>query len=115
MDFEAKKQRALFLLAQTGIWKSNYAPPFVRLLWRFRFNCPPPHFLPYYVVFLDYAFYFGLAWGAIMWLLQWHTGSTDLMMALLQMLSAGVLFGFFMAGYYAFGRRYYRLPKWKDV
>ncbi|MNC25284.1 hypothetical protein D3C75_733660 [compost metagenome] len=63
MDFETKKQRALKLLAKTGMWKSTYAPPYVNLLWRFNFRCRPPHFVPFYMTFLNFSLYFGVLWG----------------------------------------------------
>ncbi|AYN28311.1 hypothetical protein D8682_15800 [Buttiauxella sp. 3AFRM03] len=65
MDFEAKKQRALNLLAKTGMWKSTYAPLYVNLLWRFNFRCRPPHFVPFYMTFLNFSLYFGVLWGEL--------------------------------------------------
>ncbi|SAV25188.1 Uncharacterised protein [Klebsiella variicola] len=34
MDFEARKQKALAIMASRKMWKSNYAPLLIRLLWR---------------------------------------------------------------------------------
>ena len=34
MDFEARKQKALAIMASRKMWKSNYAPPLIRLMWR---------------------------------------------------------------------------------
>lgn len=113
--FEARKQRALNLLAQTGIWKSNYAPPYVKLLWRFHFRCRPPHFVPFYTVFLNMSLFFSISWGGVMWFLQWRYDPYGVEEMLLQMLLAGAMYGFMMATYYAFGRWYYKLPAWEDV
>ncbi len=41
MDFEARKQKALAIMASCKMWKSNYAPLLIRLLWRLGINIPP--------------------------------------------------------------------------
>lgn len=41
MDFEARKQKALAIMASRKMWKSNYAPLLIRLLWRLGINIPP--------------------------------------------------------------------------
>lgn len=33
MDFKERKQKALAIMASRKMWKSNYAPPLIRLLW----------------------------------------------------------------------------------
>ncbi|CAI2006622.1 Uncharacterised protein [Klebsiella pneumoniae] len=40
MDFEARKQKALAIMASRKMWKSNYSPPLIRLLWRLGINIP---------------------------------------------------------------------------
>ncbi|SVL70691.1 Uncharacterised protein [Klebsiella pneumoniae] len=40
MDFEARKQKALAIMASRKMWKSNYAPPLIRLMWRLGINIP---------------------------------------------------------------------------
>ncbi|KFC76866.1 DUF6404 family protein [Buttiauxella agrestis] len=115
MDFETKKQRALKLLAKTGMWKSTYAPPYVNLLWRFNFRCRPPHFVPFYMTFLNFSLYFGVLWGGIMWFLQWRNDGDTAGSILLKIVSAGITFGLIMTVYYALSRWYYRLPAWKDL
>ncbi|TXT34551.1 MAG: ybaA [Comamonadaceae bacterium] len=85
MNTSTKREAALKLLSTTGIWKSNYAPPGVKLLWRLGIDCPPPHLARFWSVF----FVCGLF--------------------------AGLSFGFLMATYYAIGRKKHRLPLWKDI
>ena len=34
MSFDTQREQALAILARTGIWPSNYAPPALHLLWR---------------------------------------------------------------------------------
>ncbi len=45
MDFEARKQKALAIMASCKMWKSNYAPLLIRLLWRLGINIPPRRLL----------------------------------------------------------------------
>lgn len=47
MDFEARKQKALAIMASRKMWKSNYAPPLIRLMWRLGINIPPLPFAPF--------------------------------------------------------------------
>lgn len=51
MDFEARKQKALAIMASRKMWKSNYAPPLIRLMWRLGINIPPLPFAPFWQVF----------------------------------------------------------------
>ena len=50
MDFEARKQKALAIMASRKMWKSNYAPLLIRLLWRLGINIPPLPFAPLWQV-----------------------------------------------------------------
>jgi hypothetical protein len=52
MDFEARKQKALAIMASRKMWKSNYAPLLIRLLWRLGINIPPLPFAPFWQVFV---------------------------------------------------------------
>lgn len=115
MNSTAKREAALKLLAATGIWKSNYAPPGVRFLWRLGFDCPPPHFAKFGSVFLVCSLYFGFSMGVCMSAVSVFWGVYDLSRVPIGATAAGVLFGLFMAAYYAMGRRKYQLPLWKDL
>lgn len=44
MSFGHRKTRALELLSNTGMARSHYAPPLIRLLWKAGVPVPPPHF-----------------------------------------------------------------------
>jgi polyferredoxin len=113
MNKVAKREAALKLLEATGIWKSNYAPSGLLLLWRLGFDCPPPHLARFWSVFLIYALYFGLSMGLLM--LALSAFSDILSFTPLDAGVAGLFFGLFMAIYYAIGRRKYQLPLWKDL
>lgn len=46
MTFDEKKERALALMAEKKMWRSNYAPPISHLLWKCGVQIPPPPFAP---------------------------------------------------------------------
>ena|SRR2546421_387366 len=112
MRFQQKLSAALALLASTGIWSGNYAPPLHRLLWKLGARVPPPHFLSFTANFVSAGVWFGVFWGLAMWLTVCsHQGLSRLAAAAL---FAGVLFGLCMAAYYRYGARKYGIPLWKD-
>ena len=112
MSFEQKLTAALGLLASTGIWRSNYAPPLYRLLWKLGAKTPPPHFLSFTANVVLAGVGFGVFWGLAMWLTVWsHHGLSRLAAAAL---FAGLLFGLWMAAYYRYGARKYNIPLWRD-
>ena len=112
-----RRERALQVLAQTGMNKANYAPPLFRLLWRLRADCPPPHFLPFWQAAALAGVFFALAWAALIGLfgqiLSWPRPH-GLALPLIALL-VGALFGLAMALYYAYGRRKHRLPQWETL
>lgn len=112
ITFIQKRDQALALLAQTGIWRSNYAPPALQLLWVMGLQVPPPHFAPFAATALIGGGLFGVVWGGLMWLSTWGPGHVAVPIAVLSAAIAGALFGLFMALYYAYGRRKYKLPRW---
>jgi hypothetical protein len=110
MNTEAKRAAALELLASTGIWRIHYAPPIARLLWRLGINVPPPHFASFRSNVLPAGVYFGAASGLLMWYfdacsapIRWYLAA-----------AAGLLFGLWMAAYYAYGARKYAIPRWSN-
>lgn len=46
MTFEQKKARAIALMDSKKMWRSNYAPPLLRILWRLGIRLPPLPFMP---------------------------------------------------------------------
>ncbi|MEZ0470617.1 DUF6404 family protein [Luteimonas salinilitoris] len=114
MSIERKREAALRRLAETGIWRSNYNPPALRLLWSLGIDVPPPHFARFGATALLAGAWFAIAWGLLMWLLVWTPQRMPWVVAAITALVAGALFGVAMAGYYAWGRRKHGLPLWKD-
>ena len=115
MDVSSKRALALLLLEKTGIWRSNYAPPFVRLLWRLGIDVPPPHFATFAGSACVAGGFFGALWGLFMWLFVWSNSGMMAMNAAVAALITGVFFGLAMASYYAYGRYRYKLPSWHEL
>ena len=60
MSFEHRKTRALELLSNTGMARSHYAPPLIRLLWKAGVQVPPPHFQSFLRTALGMGLWFGM-------------------------------------------------------
>jgi hypothetical protein len=114
-EFDAKREEAMRLLDRAGIWRSNYLPPAVRLLWHWGFHTPLPHFLSFSQVTVWYGLLFAVFWGLGMWLLRGFGegfAPSDLARA---SCGSGIIFGLSMACYYAYGRRRHNLPRWSEL
>ncbi|MDH8457357.1 DUF6404 family protein [Klebsiella pneumoniae] len=72
MDFEARKQKALAIMASRKMWKSNYAPLLIRLLWRLGLKIPPLPFAPLWQVFGVMAGSFSVGYGLWMYWIVWR-------------------------------------------
>jgi hypothetical protein len=114
MRFEKKLEAALTLLASTGIWRSSYAPPLYRLLWRLGAEVPPPHFRSFAENFITVGPLFGLVWGSMMWLPAWLREEISLPMGFGAAVFAGSLFGLVLATYYRYGAAKHGIPLWRD-
>ena len=114
MDFEARKQKALAIMASRKMWKSNYAPLLIRLLWRLGINIPPLPFAPFWQVFVVMTGYFSLGYGLWMYWTVWRAQGMPLLFACEISLIAGVLFGLTMALFHLWRRKVNKLPDWKD-
>jgi hypothetical protein len=115
MTYETQRSQALAILEKTGIWRSNYAPPYLRLLWSMGIKAAPPHFVPYPKTVLFAGFWFAVAWRGAMWLSLWSSEGMSAKSALVTASVGGIFFGFAMATYYAYGRRKYQLPDWQSL
>ncbi len=111
MTASEKREAALALLAKTGIWPSNYAPPAFHVLWRLGVNVPPPHFIGFFTIVI----FTGGLFGALMTLFLAPTLDLSFHGALLYAASTGGAFGLAMACYYAYGRRRHDLPRWSEL
>lgn len=50
MTFEQKKARAIALMDSKKMWRSDSAPPLLRILWRLGIRLPPLPFMPFWQV-----------------------------------------------------------------
>jgi sulfite exporter TauE/SafE len=114
MRFEQKLAAAFTLLEPTGIWRSNYAPPVYRLLWRLGARVAPPHFVGFVTNFLIAAVSFGAVWGLLMCFAVWSHQAMSPRGALVTASCAGLCFGLFMATYYRYGTWKHEIPLWRD-
>lgn len=115
MSTNPKRIAALKLLEATGIWRSNYAPPLLHLLWRMGFDMPPPHFASFAANTLLMGGVFGVLWGLVMWFAMWSGTGVSIGLALFAASFAGLMFGIVMAMYYSYGKSKHKLPNWKDL
>jgi len=111
----AKRTAALAHLAATGIWRSNYEPPLLRLLWSLNLDVPPPHFAPFWANAIVTGGIFGAGWTAIMWFAVWSHQSMPFAAGATIGTGAGALFGVTMAAYYEYGKRKHHLPAWNTL
>ncbi len=90
MTFEQKKARAIALMDSKKMWRSNYAPPLLRILW-------------------------GVSWGSAMWFIYWGPSGMVAGEAIIISITGGFLFGLLMASFHWWRRKVNRLPSWDDV
>lgn len=94
------------------MWRCNYEPPYLRLLWRMGIEIPPPHFVSFSRMVIFATVWFSAAWGTLMWHLAWSKQGLPGIAAIGISCGAGLTFGVLMGIYFAYGRRKYRLPQW---
>ena len=115
MTFAEQRDYALAMMASKGMWRSNYAPPMMRLIWKLGISMPPPPFAPFWQNTLLFGGYFTLAWGVLMWLMSWRDSGYSLTFAVINALCAGMLFGVLMAAFHYWRRRANHLPDWESL
>lgn len=81
MTFEQKKARAIALMDSKKMWRSNYAPPLLRILWRLGIRLPPLPFMPFWQVAVLTGGLWGTSWGCAMWFIyvNFHSITTDVL------------------------------------
>ncbi|MEJ0229466.1 DUF6404 family protein (plasmid) [Klebsiella michiganensis] len=115
MDFEERKQKALAIMASRKMWKSNYAPPLIRLLWWLGVKFPPLPFASFWQVFSLMTGGFSVGYGLLMYFMVWRPQGMSPLFACAVSLIAGVLFGLTMALFHLWRRRANKLPDWQDL
>lgn len=112
MNHDEKVARFLDEMRRRGVNLSTAAPPAWRTAWRLGLRLPPPHFMEFVPLFLVTGTVFGAFWGLAMWFLVWRTMGS--IFSATAALTAGVLFGFFMASYYRHSAVRLGLPPWEE-
>lgn len=115
MTFKEKKDFAIKELEQARIWKSNYYPPYLKLMHALGINLRFPHYNSFIVNLLSMSTFFALIWGAIMYVSFGAQRASSLPTIIISALTVGLLFGIFMASYYKHGNRKYKLTPWNEI
>ena len=112
-EFIRKRDRALALLAATGMPKRKYLPHLYPRLWAMGVEVRPPHFQTLVGVLLSMGLVFGVVCGVIFPLLLvrhpsvWHFLSIGLI--------SGFSFGFGMFQLYRHQCNKFGIPDWKAL
>ncbi len=114
MDFEARKQKALAIMASRKMWKSNYAPPLIRLMWRLGINIPRCRLLRSGRFLRDDKLFLRRIWAVDVLDGVADLGDAPLFACKINFIS-GVLFGLTMALFHLWRRKVNKLPDWKDL
>ncbi len=115
MPIDTKRSTALRILAATGMWRSTYAPPLLRLLWFCGLDIRPPHFAPFQVNALVYGAMFAMVFGSARRIIEGADTARSARAVGIELVLAGALFGLVMAISFERGKRKYRLPAWRDL
>jgi len=115
MTYQHKLEAAQKELSETKIWKSNYNPTIFILLRKLGLKIRPLHYNTFVVNFLSAAVWFSVVWGLVMWFTTWQSKNMPIQIALIISLSAGVLFGLFMAIYYKRSAKKNNLSSWNQL
>lgn len=115
MTFKEKKAFAIQELEQAGIWKSNYYPPYLRILHALGINSRFPHYNSFISNLLSMSTFFALVWGTAMYAFVWSERSVNISVMLISSLTFGLLTGVFMAFYYKYGNKKHKLSRWDEI
>lgn len=100
MTFEQKKARAIALMDSKKMWRSNYAPPLLRILWRLGIRLPPLPFMPFWQVTVLTGGLWGISWGCAMWFIYWGPSGMVAGEAIIISITGGFLSGLCMASFH---------------
>lgn len=66
-QFERRKQKAIALMDSRKMWRSNYAPPLLRGLWKLGLKIPPTPFMSFRHVLVLMSVWYSVVWGLVMY------------------------------------------------
>ncbi|MFA5539833.1 MAG: DUF6404 family protein [Gemmobacter sp.] len=113
--YEARLRAAMAELMRAGLARSGAAPLMLRLLRAAGVRARPPHYNSFAVNALVMGGLFALLWGGVMWFADPRLREVPADLQIMLAFSAGVVFGFLMAGYYLYGQRRHRLTPWEKL
>lgn len=115
MGFEEKKNKAITLMEGKNMWRSNYAPPILRLVWKLGGKMPPLPFAPFWQTLLLFTLTFGALWGIFMGIVSGNNADFSSVALLIASCKAGLIFGVLMALFHHWRRRANGLPRWESL
>lgn len=115
MIFEEKKECAIAIMESKKMWRSNYAPPLLRTLWKIGIKIPPLPFASFWQVTLLTGTLFGPVWGLLMWVFLWKSAGMLPTVAIIMSIVAGISFGVLMAVYHWWRKKVNKLPDWNTL
>ncbi|WP_340611080.1 DUF6404 family protein [Xenorhabdus bharatensis] len=115
MTFEQRKARAIAIMESKKMKRRNYAPPFLRLLWKMGFKIPPFPFASFWQIVILTGPFFGLVTGVAMWFLVWRDEDISLIAAIVSSIGGGLFFGVFTAIYHRWIKKRNDLPDWDSL
>lgn len=93
-QFERRKQKAIALMDSRKMWRSNYAPPLLRGLWKLGLKIPPTPFMSFRHVLVLMSVWYSVVWGLVMYFCTWRAQGMPPLVACVHSLCAGLFFGF---------------------
>jgi hypothetical protein len=87
----------------------------MKLLGQMGFQVRPPHYSSFGMNVLSLGCFFGFFLGLFMSLFIWLPQNYPIVICVLGSLASGLFFGLFMAVYYRYGARKYKLTTWEKL
>lgn len=115
MTFEQKKEHAIAIMESKHMWKSNYAPPLIKGLWKLGLKIRPLPFMPFWQSTLITGIFFGPLYGLFMWFSVWENNGMAIAVAISMSVMAGILFGIGMAIFNWWLKTHNNLPTWDEL
>lgn len=115
MTFEDKKNKALAIIDEKKMWRSNCVPLQLKLMWKLGLKYPPLPFAAFWLNTLVLGAVFGLNFGLLMWIFIWKNQDMPIQHALLLSLFSAFVFGFLISLFHLWRKKANALPKWKDL
>lgn len=114
-QFERRKQKAIALMDSRKMWRSNYAPPLLRGLWKLGLKIPPAPFMSFWHVLVLVSVWYSVVWGLVMYFCTWRAQGMPPLVACVHSLCAGLFFGFFMALFHLWRKKVNGFPDWSEL